>query len=231
MNEQSQGIKNNLKAIKNRIKSAAQRSNRSAKDITLLAVTKYVTLDDMRSAIDAGITVVGENKVQAAKNKFFQIGPVVGWHMIGHLQTNKARQAAAIFSMVQSVDSTRIADALDKESGHLNRKLEVLVEVNIGREESKFGISPEQTKQLVDYVKQKEHLSLRGLMVMAPYVENPELARPYFKTLNELFQEIKIEQNFGQKWDTLSMGMTNDFEVAIEEGSTLVRIGTGLFSA
>ncbi len=223
-------IKANIQNIQQRIKKAAEKSGRSAKEITLLAVTKYVSLDDMRYAIDAGIRAVGESKIQDAKQKFYQLGPVVDWHLIGHLQTNKARQAAAIFKMIHSIDSPRIADALDREAGRLDRRLDVLVEVNISQEESKFGIKPEETKQLAAMVAQKEHLRLRGLMTMAPYVENQELVRPYFRALKGLFEEIKIKQDPGPQWNTLSMGMSNDFEIALEEGATMVRIGTSLFA-
>lgn len=229
MNEHHQIVKHNLALIKKRVDQAARKSGRQAKDITILAVTKYVSLDHMRAAVSAGVKAVGENKVQDAKKKFYQIGPVVDWHMIGHLQTNKARQAAAVFSMVQSIDSTRIADALDNEAGRLDRHIDVLVEVNISNDENKFGIHPDETKALVNYVAQKENLNIRGLMAMAPYVENTELARPYFRSLHELFLELKSSRNLSAHWDTLSMGMTNDFEVAIEEGATLIRIGTGLF--
>ena len=230
MKDQSEIIKENLQIIRNRVEIAAKRSNRVAKAITILAVTKYVTLDFMRAAIEAGVKCVGENKVQDAKKKFFQIGPIVDWHMIGHLQTNKARQAAAIFSMIQTIDSKKIADAIDKEAQRLDRCIDVLVEVNISQDENKFGISPESTRQLVDYVAQKEYLKIRGLMAMAPYVEQVELARPYFRSLNNLFFDIQAKQGYGKQWDTLSMGMTNDFEIAIEEGSTLIRVGTGLFN-
>lgn len=231
MDTRERQIRENIQTIKQRIDRAAKKSNRKGSDITLLAVTKYVSLDDMRLAIDAGIKVVGENKVQDSKRKFYQIGPVVDWHMIGHLQTNKARQAATIFTMVQSIDSTKLADALDKAAGQLDRKLHVLVEVNIGQEEQKFGISPQKTSELVEYVRQKKNLQVNGLMAMAPYVAEAELTRPYFKALHDLFTDIKLKQHFGSNWHTLSMGMTNDFEIAIEEGATLVRIGTGLFNA
>ncbi len=230
MTERKEIIKRNIQNIQQRIKKAAEKSGRPAKAITLLAVTKVVSLEDMRYAIDAGIRAVGESKIQDAKQKFYQLGPVVDWHLIGHLQTNKARQAASIFKMIHSIDSKRIADALDREAGRLDRCLDVLVEVNISQEESKFGIKPEETKQLVDLVAQKEHLHIKGLMTMAPYVENQELVRPYFKALSDLFQEIKIEMNLGTQWDTLSMGMSNDYEIAIEEGATMVRIGTSLFA-
>lgn len=229
MNDRAIEIKENIESVKKCIAKAAQKSGRKSSAITLVAVTKYVTLDDMRYAIEAGIKVVGENKVQDAKKKFFQIGPVVDWHMIGHLQTNKARQAAALFSTIQTVDSLKVVEVLDKEAMRFDRKLNVLIEVNISHDENKFGIHPDETKQLIQAVCEKEHLVPVGLMAMAPYVEDKELTRPFFRVLKQLFDEIKEEMNPGKKWNMLSMGMTNDYEVAIEEGSTLVRIGTGIF--
>lgn len=222
-------IRDNIAGIKKRIAAAAARANRSAGEISLLAVTKYVSLQDIRTAIQAGIKLIGENRVQDGQKKFAQIGPAVSWHMLGHLQTNKARPAAAIFDMVQSVDSTRVADALDRAAGGLDRQLDVLLEVNIGGEEQKFGVAPDAVPELAAYVRRKSNLRLRGMMAMAPYVENAELVRPFFRHMANLFQRLRAELDVPQ-WDTLSMGMTNDFEIAVEEGSTLVRIGTGIFS-
>jgi len=230
MSQHSDLIRSNIAAIKKRIAFAAERGSRSAGEVSLLAVTKYEPLEDIRTAIDAGIKLVGENKVQDAQKKFAQIGPAVTWHMLGHLQTNKARSAAAIFDIVQSVDSPRVAEALDKAAGGLDRQMDVLVEVNIGGEEQKFGISPERVRGLAAQVSRLPNLRLRGLMAMAPYIKDVELVRPFFRHMAGIFRELKAEK-VSPRWDTLSMGMTHDFEVAVEEGSTLVRIGTGIFSA
>jgi PLP dependent protein len=217
----------NIALILKRIAKAAKRSGRSEKDVALLAVTKNVPLEEIRVAIEAGVKIIGENKIQDAKKKFFQLGPVAEWHMIGHLQTNKIRTAAAIFNMVESIDSERVADALDRAAMQLDRQMDVLVEVNIGQEETKFGISPDKTQALANYVSRKKHLRLRGLMAMAPYVADQELSRPFFRELARLFNQLHNGQN--QAWNILSMGMTHDFEIAVEEGATLVRIGTGIF--
>jgi len=227
MTNRSQIIQENISSIKKRIAAAAKRSGRSSRDVMLLAVTKNVAVEDIRIAIQAGIKILGENKVQEAKKKFLQIGPAVSWHMIGHLQTNKARVATTIFDMVQSIDSERIADVLDREAARLDRQMNVLVEINIAAEEKKFGIPVEKTAELVDYVAQKQNLRLQGLMAMAPYVPDPELTRPFFRDMAQLFKEFR--SRIGDSWKLLSMGMSNDFEVAVEEGSNLVRIGTGIF--
>ncbi|MCK5243191.1 YggS family pyridoxal phosphate-dependent enzyme [bacterium] len=220
-------IQENIANIKKRIAAAAKRSKRRAQDITLVAVTKNVAIEDIRIAIQAGIKILGENKVQEAKTKFMHIGPAVTWHMLGHMQTNKIRAASAIFDMVQSVDSKKVSDLLDREATRLDREISVLVEVNIGAEETKFGIPIEDTTDLILHVSQKPNLRLRGLMCMAPYVSDPELTRPFFHEMSMLFNRFRAQ--LGESWKILSMGMTNDFEVAIEEGATLVRIGTGLF--
>lgn len=192
-----------------------------------MAVTKNVSVEDIRSALSAGVKVLGENRIQEAKPKFAQIGPAVAWHFLGHLQTNKVRIAAAVFDMIQSVDSLRVADVIDREAGHLDRQIDVLVEVNIGGEESKFGLPPQQLELLLPELQKKKNLRLRGLMSLAPVVTDPSLARPFFRELAGWFR--RFQTHLGPSWDTLSMGMTNDFEVAIEEGATLIRIGTGIF--
>ncbi len=196
-----------------------------------MAVTKNVPVQDIRLVLSAGAAAIGENRVQEARQKFAQIGPAVSWHMLGHLQTNKVRTAAAIFDMVESLDSPRAAEALDRAAGGLDRQLDVLIEVNIAAEEQKFGIAPEATRDLVKRVAKAQHLRLRGLMAMAPYAAEPGLVRPFFRRLAALFRELRDEARHPEHWNVLSMGMTNDFEVAIAEGATLVRIGTGLFAA
>jgi len=226
--DRTQIIQENIEKIRKRISRAAEKSGRAAKDVQLVAVTKGVELEGIRAAITAGISILAENKIQEVREKFFQIGPVVAWHMIGHLQTNKAKHAARIFDMVQSVDSVRVAEALDRECGKLDRQMDVLVEVNISTDENKFGAAVGDTEQLAARVRECPNLRLRGLMCMAPYVPDPELTRPFFRQMNQLFQKLK-KQTDNPHWNVLSMGMTNDFEIAIEEGATLVRVGTGIF--
>ena len=223
-------IKSNLKKIRAKIDSAAKKSGRLPKDITLVAVTKNKSIADIRVAIENGVRIIGENKVQEAKQKFTQLGPTVKWHMLGHLQTNKAKSAAIMFDMVQSVDSDRLVDVLDKTARQLDKKLEVLVEVNIAGEESKFGVKLSDTQALVEYVANKPNLKLRGLMAMAPYVTDSELARPFFREISDVFYNLKNKVLNNNNFNILSLGMTNDFEVAIEEGANLVRIGTGIFN-
>lgn len=222
-------IRQNIEAIKERIRKAAERARRSPGEVRLLAVTKNASLEDIRAAVDAGIRLLGENKVQTAKTKFAQIGPAVSWHMLGHVQTNKARPAAALFDMIESVDSTRVGDSLSRAARGLDRQLDVLVEVNIGGEEQKFGVDPGSAPGLCEYLEKLPNLRLRGLMAMAPYVPDPETVRPFFRHMRKLFLSL-AEGRQGSRWDILSMGMTHDFEVAVEEGATLLRIGTGLFS-
>ncbi|MEW6515694.1 MAG: YggS family pyridoxal phosphate-dependent enzyme [candidate division FCPU426 bacterium] len=220
-------IQENVTSIVKRLDAAAKRTGRSSREITLVAVTKNVTVEDIRSALNAGITALGENRVQEAKPKFAQIGPTVAWHFLGHLQTNKARIAAAIFDVIQSVDSLRVAKALNQEAERFDRQVDVLVEVNISGEESKFGLAPQQLEALLPELQEQKSLRLRGLMSLAPMVAEPERTRPFFRELARWFRHF--QGRMGSAWDTLSMGMTNDFEVAIEEGATLVRIGTGIF--
>jgi PLP dependent protein len=227
MKNRSVIIQENVASILRRIQSAVKRTGRSSREITLVAVTKNVSLEDIRSALSAGVKVLGENRIQEAKPKFAQIGPAVAWHFLGHLQTNKARTAAAIFDMIQSVDSVRVAQAIDQEAGHLDRQVDVLVEVNISGEESKFGLPPQQLEALLPELQKNKNLRLRGLMSLAPMVADPSLVRPFFRELANWFR--RFQERMGSTWDTLSMGMTNDFEVAIEEGATLIRIGTGIF--
>jgi hypothetical protein len=181
-------------------------------------------------AVETGITHIGESKIQEAKQKFLQLGPAIRWSLLGHLQTNKARTAAAIFDLIQSVDSVRLAEILERETHALDRQLDVLVEVNIGSEAQKFGVSLEEAPGLLRAVEAQPHLRLCGLMGMAPVVPDPEMLRPLFRKLAQFFQHARQEVKVPERWEILSLGMTNDFEVAVEEGATLVRIGTGIFS-
>lgn len=231
MDQAAEQIRLNIQFIQERIQAAAKRSGRAGKDITLLAVTKNVSVPEIRTALEAGVSVLGENKVQEAKEKFSQIGPAVAWHMLGHLQTNKTRPAAAIFDCVQSIDSQRLADALDREARALDRQMAVLVEVNLGEEEAKFGVPLSEVDSLAHYVAAKPNLRLRGLMGMVPFTPEAEITRPLFRSLAARFQTLKELLPRPEFMTILSMGMTHDFEIAIEEGATLVRIGTGIFRA
>lgn len=189
-------------------------------NVKLIAVTKTRTVDEIKQAIEAGITCIGENKVQEAKQKFPFL-PKVEKHMIGHLQTNKVRLAVELFDVIQSVDSVELAGEINKRCGAIGKVMPILLEVNIGSEESKQGVKPDDIKNLVREISKFKHVKIQGLMCIAPLLE-PEKTRPYFRKMKQIFDSIE-----GLKW--LSMGMSNDYKVAIDEGSNMVRIGTAIF--
>jgi hypothetical protein len=222
-------IVGNINTIKQRIVSAAVKCGRDPDSIKLLAVTKTIPTEYIIKAIDAGITMLGENYVQEAKDKIAAIGSRAKWHMIGHLQTNKAKYVVTLFDYVHSVDRLELAQELDKRAGLINRKLNVLIEVNVSGEESKSGIPADDAPALIKQIAGLDNLAVRGLMTMAPYSNNPENSRLYFSTLRNLRDIISRQQISGIQMEELSMGMTNDFEVAIEEGATIVRIGRAIF--
>ncbi|WP_371370896.1 YggS family pyridoxal phosphate-dependent enzyme [Sporomusa aerivorans] len=202
--------------------------------VKLVAVTKNHSATAMLEAIAAGVTSVGENRVQEMLLKHPEIlaaGKQVEWHLIGHLQTNKVRQAVPLADLIHSVDSERLAVEINKAAGKLGKRQDVLLQVNVADEESKFGIEPGQALQLAKQLSQLEHVRLCGLMTIAPYAEDPETARPVFREFYQLFGELKSLQlaNTDIRW--LSMGMTNDYLVAVEEGANMVRIGTGIFGS
>ncbi|MEI6610233.1 MAG: YggS family pyridoxal phosphate-dependent enzyme [Deltaproteobacteria bacterium] len=221
-------ISSNIDLIKQRIAGAVKRAGRDPLAVKLMAVTKTVETERIGRAIDAGLTLLGENYVQEAKDKIAIIGNTAQWHMIGHLQTNKAKYAVKLFDCVHSVDRLELAQELDKRSGQINRKLNILIEVNSG-EESKSGIEKEETLELVRQVALLPNLTIRGLMTMAPYSDDPENSRPYFRALRELRDDINRAGIAGVRMEELSMGMTDDFEVAIEEGATIIRVGRAIF--
>jgi hypothetical protein len=221
-------ISSNIDVIKQRIAEAVKRAGRDPLAVKLMAVTKTVETERISRAIDAGLTLLGENYVQEAKDKIAIIGNAAQWHMIGHLQTNKAKYAVKLFDCVHSVDRLELAQELDKRAGQINRKLNILIEVNSG-EQSKSGIEKEQTLELVRQVALLPNLVVRGLMTMAPYSDNPEDSRPYFSALRELRDDINRAGIAGVRMEELSMGMTDDFEVAIEEGATIIRVGRAIF--
>ncbi|NLX90076.1 MAG: YggS family pyridoxal phosphate-dependent enzyme [Firmicutes bacterium] len=219
-------IRENLEKIKKRLALAAAKRGIPVTDITLIAVTKTVPPDAIREAWDLGVTDFGENRVQEAlpKIKTFPRGP--RWHFIGHLQTNKVKQVLPVFDLIHSVDSLKLARAIQKEGEKLNKRVNVLVQVNIGAEESKFGFSYEEVLPALEEMAGFSALKILGLMGIAPFFPDPEHTRPYFRRLYRLFNDIKVA---GAEMKYLSMGMTNDFEVAIEEGANMVRLGTALF--
>jgi pyridoxal phosphate enzyme (YggS family) len=226
-------IAENIARVRERMARAARRVGRNPDSVTLMAVSKTMDSERIRQAFAAGIRVFGENRVQEFQEKFPALSGLAGaeWHLIGHLQTNKAKKAAEIFCAVDSVDSLRLAEKLDQAAAALGKTLPVLIEINVGGEESKSGV-PLDSPELEDLLRgmaRLEHLEVRGLMTVPPFVENPEATRPYFRLLRDLRDQIAQRKLPRVRMEVLSMGMSHDFEVAIEEGSTCVRVGTAIF--
>ena len=215
--------------IMSRIGEAAAKADRDPKGIKLLAAAKAQSAESIRAAIAAGVTLIGENYVQEAEEKKEAIREPVEWHMIGHLQRNKAKIAAEIFDVIESLDNVVLAKELDREGKRRGKKIRALVEVNLGGEESKSGIAQDKLPQLLHAVGELSHLSVEGLMTVPPFRNNPEEVRPYFSSLRDLQMELQGLKIPNVNLRELSMGMTHDYAVAIEEGATIVRIGTALF--
>jgi pyridoxal phosphate enzyme (YggS family) len=226
-------ISENVAAVRERIAAAARRAGRNADGITLMAVTKTQPPEHIREAYEAGLRIFGENRVQefAGKLDLLQDLKAAEWHMIGHLQTNKAAKTAELFRAVDSVDSLKLAEKLNAAARTLGKKLDVLIEVNVGGESAKSGVAPDSPalEELLTAAPRLEALAFRGLMTVPPFTDDPEGARPYFRKLRELSDAIAARRLPNIAMDELSMGMSHDFEVAIEEGSTCVRVGTAIF--
>lgn len=219
----------NIAVINERIARAAARAGSDPESIRLMAVSKTVEPERIRMALEAGITLLGENYVQEAREKIPSIGRATQWHMIGHLQTNKVKYVVNLFDWVHSVDRAELAQELNKRALQNDRRLNVLIEVNVSGEASKSGIAPQQAAGLARLISTLPGLNLQGLMTMPPYPDNPEDSRPYFVALRNLRDEIRKAAIPGISMDELSMGMTDDFEIAIEEGATIVRVGRAIF--
>jgi pyridoxal phosphate enzyme (YggS family) len=219
-------IKENIRRLRERVAQAAGRVGRTEDEITLVAVTKTVSPEKIQEAIDSGITIIGENRVQEAKEKFAIIGERVQWHMVGHLQTNKVKDALKIFSLIQSLDSLRLAQEIEKRA---ETAVDCLIEVNTSKESSKFGVAPGDVSTFFKELQEFKKINIRGLMTIGPgwAVHDPEASRPCFQLLRDL--RDKLAQEFSKPFPILSMGMTSDYEVAIEEGSTIIRVGTAIF--
>lgn len=226
----------NLENVKEKIKISAEKANRSLNDIKLVAVTKNVPIEKIKAAIDLGITDIGENRIQEAQDKFnqlqvekYKIGQYK-WHMIGHLQTNKAKYAVKMFDLIQSVDSPRLAEEINKQAKKIDKTQDCLIELKVSEEETKFGCPEENIEELIKEIKDFENIRILGIMSMAPYFDEEEKARPYFKKTKQVFENIKSTHGFDSSiFNILSMGMSGDFEIAIEEGANMVRIGTAIF--
>lgn len=214
-----------------RIASAAARSGRSAEDVRLVAVSKTHPPDLIRDAIAAGVRSFGENKVQEAEGKIAEVGrDAAEWHLIGHLQSNKVRKAIQLFDVIQSVDSTELAARLERICNEVGRsQLSVFIQVDLAGEATKSGVAEDDLPKLVSYLRECERLKLDGLMIIPPFFDDPESSRPYFQSLRVLRDRMAAEGAFTGGRGELSMGMSHDFEVAIEEGATIVRIGTAVF--
>lgn len=225
-------MKENLERIKQRIAEAAIACGRDPGTVRLVAVCKTVDAGRVAEAIDAGADILGENYIQESRDKFNAlIDRPVQWHFIGHLQSNKARYAVRMFDLIHSVDSLKLAGALDQEARKNGKVQDILVQVNISREERKSGIEATAAVELTARISQLENIRVKGLMTMAPFFDEPEQARPYFRQLARLREQISQRNIPGVRMDDLSMGMSGDFEVAIAEGATLVRIGSAIFGA
>ncbi len=224
-------IEENLKEIKSRIQQAAVKSGRKEEDIRLVVVTKTVDLDRIKEVIRCGIEIIGENRVQEAEEKLTRLTEKVEKHLVGHLQTNKAKKAVELFDLIQSVDSAHIAEEISKRAQEQGKLMDVLVEVNTSVEETKFGVEPEKTLSLIETISKFPGIKIKGLMTIGLFSDDPEATRPCFKKLKSLFEKIKSASIPNVDMHNLSMGMTGDFEVAIEEGSNMVRIGTGIFGS
>ncbi|MGZ4873066.1 MAG: YggS family pyridoxal phosphate-dependent enzyme [Candidatus Angelobacter sp.] len=228
-------VADNINAIRERIARAAARVGRSTESISLMAVSKTVEPERIKEAYAAGLRIFGENRVQEFEGKSAGLSELkdAEWHLIGHLQSNKAKKAAELFHAIDSVDSLRLAEKLNQSAAESNKKLDVLIEIKVGQEESKAGIpldSPE-LESLLHAAPQLESLQIRGLMTVPPFTEDPEGARPYFRLLRDLRDKITARKLSCIQMDALSMGMSHDFEIAIEEGSTCVRVGSAIFGA
>ncbi|QQY78738.1 hypothetical protein EDD65_10556 [Keratinibaculum paraultunense] len=222
-------VKDNLLMIKQNINRALQKSGRTDDDVDIIAVTKTVGIEQINEAINAGLYKIGENRVQELIKKYDIIGEKVEYHMIGHLQTNKVKYIIDKVSLIHSLDRLSLAGELDKRAKKSNLNISTLIQVNVAEEKSKYGLRVNQVIPFIEEISKYENIKVKGLMTIAPFVEDPEEVRWVFRDLRRLSEMIKDRNYENVKMDILSMGMTNDYEVAIEEGSNMIRIGTGLF--
>ena len=223
-------IKENLDLINEKIKAAAEKSGRKREDVLLLAVSKTVDVPRIKEAVNLGLVDLGENKPQEINWKYYEIKNVK-WHQIGHLQTNKVKYIIDKVCLIHSVDSLKLAEEISKRAESKNITMDILVEINIAGEEAKSGVPLDEAEALAVEISKLDNVIVKGLMTVAPFVENPEDNREYFKQMRNLFVDIRDKNYNNIDMKYLSMGMTNDYEIAVEEGANIVRIGTGLFGA
>ena len=224
-------LKDQLQEVEKRIQAACDRAGRKREEVTLIAVSKTKPVETLQEAYDLGVRIFGENKVQELTAKYEALPKDIHWHMIGHLQTNKVKYIIDKAELIHSVDSLKLAETIEKEAAKHDLIADILVEGNVAEEESKFGMKMEEVIPFVEKVSAFPHVRVRGLMTIAPFVEDPEENRSIFADLHKLYIDIKKKNHDNDTVSVLSMGMTNDYEVAIEEGATMVRVGTGIFGA
>ena len=222
-------IAEQLQYVQKEILEACLRSGRNPEEVTLIAVSKTKPVSMICEAIEAGQTIFGENKVQELCSKYEELPKDLSWHLIGHLQRNKVKYIVDKVDLIHSVDSMRLAETISQEAQKHNCTASVLIEVNVAQEDTKFGVSVEETLPLIEEMSKLPNIQIKGLMTIAPYVSNPEENRAIFRKLKQLSVDIKAKNMNNVIMDTLSMGMTNDYQVAVEEGATMVRVGTGIF--
>ena len=222
-------ITENLKQVHDNIDAACKAVGRDSKEVTLIAVSKTKPVPMLQEAYDAGERVFGENKVQEITDKYPQLPQDIHWHMIGHLQRNKVKYIVDKVAMIHSVDSLRLAETIEQEAAKHQVTVPILIEVNVAEEESKFGIKVSEVLPLVESIAAFPHIKIMGLMTIAPYVEDPEENRPVFRQLKKLSVDIDAKNINNVNMSVLSMGMTGDYQVAVQEGATMVRVGTGIF--
>ena len=223
-------LKDNLHQVQQNIKAACDRAQRNYSDVTLIAVSKTKPVEMLSEIYDEGIREFGENKVQEIRDKYANISWPVRWHLIGHLQTNKIKYIVDKVALIHSVDSIKLAQAIDKEAAkHDVKEVPILIQVNFAHEDTKFGLNPEDVFDVVKEISALEHVKIKGLMQIAPFVDDPEDNRKYFRAMKQLSVDINNKNFDNVDMSILSMGMTNDYEIAVEEGATMVRVGTAIF--
>lgn len=227
--EDNSYISENIDNIKEKIAAAAKRGGRNSDEILLLAVSKTVDVPKIKVAVDCGLLSLGENRVQEIMEKYEPMGKNVKWHLIGHLQTNKVKYIIDKVELIHSVESIKLAAEIDKQAKKHDIVADILVEINMADEESKFGINPNDAEAFITEISKFDNIRVRGLMTVAPNVENGEENRVYFRNMRQLLVDINAKNINNINMDVLSMGMTGDYETAVEEGATIVRVGTGIF--
>jgi len=222
-------VQENLVEIKKNIEDACERSGRKSDDVTLVAVTKTVEADVMNASIDFGVQIVGENRVQEIRRKFDDVKEGVSWHQIGHLQTNKVKYIVDKVDMIHSVDSIRLAKEISDRASKHQRVIDILIQVNVASETQKFGIGETELSNLIEEMSKMPSIQVKGLMLIAPFADDPETVRPIFRRMKEIFDSAKNINYNNVEMKYLSMGMSGDYVIAIEEGANMVRIGSGIF--